>query len=422
MNGLLKASIPENVIIPPGKLLLAFSGGSDSLFLMAVLSVLAPERTEAVYVDHSLRSREELEREIELNRKNAASLGIPLRVVHIPEGFIKSQAKNQGIESAARSERYRILSEIAESEGFDYILTAHHREDQVETVLMRILSSAPFCSYRGILQNDGIIFRPILSVSKKEILSFLLSSGLEWAEDSTNSDTSYLRNHIRHRVLPFISEEARCLISSIAGNVAEFRKRIPNIPYTGNFFLSVERKAFLEAFPFQRDELVYSIFKYSGCNDRVSRKIVADIFSKAQEGKGQMLFSGMSLYFSRDNLRFYPLLDDFAVEYSRKDIKIGRILLKHIVPDPLTICIDEKRLCFPVVLRTAREGDRIELREGERRISDLEKNMRIPYSIVLEDRNGIAVYFARFAGGRDRLAKRFLTPEKGNTALAIEIE
>ena len=154
----------------------------------------------------------------------------------------------------------------------------------------------------------------------------------------------------------------------------------------------------------------------------MSRKIVADIFSKAQEGKGQMLFSGMSLYFSRDNLRFYPLLDDFAVEYSGKDIKIGRILLKHIVPDPLTICIDEKRLCFPVVLRTAREGDRIELREGERRISDLEKNMRIPYSIVLEDRNGIAVYFARFAGGRDRLAKRFLTPEKGNTALAIEIE
>lgn len=184
--------IPDGIRIPDGKLLLAFSGGSDSLFLLSILSLLAPERTEAVYVNHSLRPREELDREIALNKNNAGKLGIPLSVFTIPKGSINSLSteKNCGIEAAARELRYKILLEKARKDGFDWILTAHHREDQAETVLMRILSGSPFTSYQGIARADGMLFRPLLSVAKKDIMAYLEKSGLEWSEDSTNSDTS----------------------------------------------------------------------------------------------------------------------------------------------------------------------------------------------------------------------------------------
>ena len=84
--------------------------------------------------------------------------------------------------------------------------------------------------------------------------------------------------------------------------------------------------------------------------------------------------------------------------------------------------IDEKKLVPPVILRTSREGDEIMLKGGLKKVSELEKDMRVPYSLVLEDRVGIAAFFARFAGGRDRLSSRLLSASPEGTALAIEIE
>ncbi len=425
MNVSLRALIPEGVVLPEGKLLLAFSGGSDSLFLMIVLSLLAKDRTEALYVNHSLRSRDELDREIELNKKNAAILGIPLHIVSVPDGVIRERARARcvGIEAAAREIRYSILHDAAESGGFSYILTAHHREDQVETVLMRMLSSSPFYSYQGILRCDGNVYRPILSVSKMEILSFLHSSGMEWTEDSTNNDDTYLRNRIRHGLLSSVSEEERLLISSIAENVMVFRRRFPAIKCYGRVPVQLRRHDFLSSFPFQRDEAIYRILGSLELSERVSRKTIAEIVSKAQKGEGKMLVSSMAIYFSKDAISFYPLIDDFAVEYKGADMVVGTLSLKHPTePDNLTICLDENLFYPPVVLRTSREGDRIELRDGIRKVSELEKNMRLPYSVVLEDRKGIAVVFSRFLNGRDRLAKRFLASDRKGTALAIEIE
>ena len=152
MKALSSGRIPDGVIIPEGKLLIAFSGGSDSLFLLSVLSEAAGDRTEAVYVNHHLRPETELREEIELNIRNAERLNIPLTIINVPEGEITKLAKEKdcGVEAAAREVRYSILREKADNEHFDWILTAHHREDQAETVLMRILSGSPFTSYQGI--------------------------------------------------------------------------------------------------------------------------------------------------------------------------------------------------------------------------------------------------------------------------------
>ena len=417
--------IPEGLEIPQGKLLLAFSGGSDSLFLALMLSVLAPGRTEALYVDHGLRDRKELDREIALNRKNAALLSIPLEISVIPEGIIKEEALrgNSGIEAVARKERYRILFEKARREGFDHVLTAHHRDDQAETVLMRMLEASPFWSYQGILKEDGLLFRPMLNVAKSTILSVLRSSGLEWSEDSTNADTGYLRNNVRHNLLPLLSEETKDNLCNIAANVASFRRRFPSLkPLHDCWFTSISREDFLNALPFQREEFIYKTMSVKGYSGRISRRIVSAVTELAEKGKGRIEMAGFYFYSSKTLITVFPPLYDFSLTWNGECITSQKLSLCSAVPDDLTLIIDENKLERPVVLRNSREGDRIELKDGWKRVSELEKEQRVPYSLLLEDRRGVVAYFARFLGGRDRLSSRFLGPALKGTALAIRWE
>lgn len=412
MKALSSGQIPEGVIIPDGKLLVAFSGGSDSLFLLSVLSEIAGDRTEAVYVNHNLRPYDELQKEIALNKRNAGMLGIPLSVITVPEGEIERLAdeKNCGMEAAARDIRYRLLREKADSGHFCWILTAHHREDQAETVLMRILSGSPFTSYQGIRREDGIIFRPILSVPKRSILEYLKARNLEYSEDSTNGDTDYLRNDIRHNIMPYISEQERNILFHIAENTEAFRKRFPAIrSINKGFYRILDRHEFISSFPFQREEAVYSVFQAFGDKNRISRSSIDDISRKAGEGKGRMMISSVHFFFNEDEIRIYPAIDDFASLFENNAAYHKNIALEtEINPDELTLRIDTSKLIPPVILRTSREGDRMTLKGGEKRISDLEANFRIPYSLVLEDRSEIKAFFSRFLGGRDRLSADML--------------
>ena len=408
MKALSSGRIPDGVIIPEGKLLVAFSGGSDSLFLLSVLSEAAGDRTEAVYVNHHLRPETELREEIELNIENAELLHIPLTIINIPEGEITKLAKEKdcGVEAAAREVRYRLLREKADNEHFDWILTAHHREDQAETVLMRILSGSPFTSYQGIRREDGKIFRPLLSVPKSEIMDYLQLRKLEYSEDSTNSDTDYLRNDIRHNIMPLISDTERDILSRIAENTEAFRNRIPTIKITDRYFYkTLDRNEFIGAFPFQKEEAVYSVLSSFGEKSRVPRSLIDDICKKAEEGKGRIIISSAVFFFTSDEIRIYPSISDFVTLFENDEARYRNILL-GVTPhhDTLTLRIDTSKLVPPVILRTSREGDRIILKDGERKISDMEKNLRIPYSLVLEDRSGIKAFFSRFLGGRDRLS------------------
>ena len=187
-----------------GSLLVAFSGGSDSL---ALLSLLPRERTRALYVNHHIRTDEELEKEIALNRMNCERLGIPLRIVELERDAVERLSASEGIgtEGAARALRYEALL----SEDADWILTAHHQDDEVETFLMRVLDGSPFWKYEGVRKVDGRIWRPMLNVPKSLIENYLEEAGLEYSYDSTNNDTTYRRNSIRHRLLPLITETER---------------------------------------------------------------------------------------------------------------------------------------------------------------------------------------------------------------------
>ncbi len=116
--------------------------------------------------------------------------------------------KRESMEMAARRVRYQALGEIADKLGPSSMITvAHHYEDQVETILMRILVGTGIEGLGAMRRLQGRIVRPLLSLHRSELRNYLIQHNISWREDSTNADPRWLRNRIRHRILPLLSEE-----------------------------------------------------------------------------------------------------------------------------------------------------------------------------------------------------------------------
>ncbi len=413
-----RPSIPDSVNLPSsGKLLLAFSGGEDSLFLMYVLSVLAPQRTEAVYVNHGLRSEEELSLEMKRNRRNASSLGIPLTVLTVERGEIERRAKsgNIGVEAAAREVRYSLLENYAFSHGLRWILTAHHEDDQAETVLMRMLSHSPFWAWGGVRKTSGRIFRPILHVPKDEIHSTVVSLGLDPSVDSTNSDTRYRRNWIRHNIMPLISPEAKRLLSSIAENAAGIPQERMEFSSSSPVFVSFEREKYLSCLPPVREKTLYSAFSVLGEKERLSRRYLSGIDSMIERGEKRVETKAYIIYVTQSLVKCYSKrIPSFSVPYNGEETEMPYPLsVEEGGGDSLSLSIDEEFLSSCVV-RLAGEGDTIDLVDGKRRISSLLKEWKVPYAVILERDGRTAAFFSSFLGGRDRIAL-FLRERRGRT-------
>lgn len=399
-----------------GSLLVAFSGGSDSL---ALLSLLPRERTKALYVNHHIRTDEELEKEIALNRRNCERLGIPLKVVELDRKAVENLSVSEGIgtEGAARVLRYEAL----QKEDADWILTAHHQDDEVETFLMRVLDGSPFWKYEGVRKVDGRICRPMLNVPKSLIEKYLEEEKLEYSYDSTNSDTSYRRNFIRHNLLPLISESERNHISRIAENLADMRAKRNEISFesVNDRYYRFSRSEYLSSNAAEREELLYAINRALPDHGRLKREELKAIDTCIDSGRKR--YSGtFELREKGDEVRVYPLFPFMLYELDGKSFMTPHFNLQidEGEVDSKTLILDYPSLETPVILRSSLPQDSIELKDGRKNVRDLEKDQGIPYSIVLEDRKGIRAVFMRLYGGRDRLSSSLLGKD-GNSIKLI---
>ncbi len=201
------------------KVLIAFSGGVDSVVLFDLLYKLKDEigfSLTAVHFDHMIRDNSSDDAafvEAYCNKHN-----IP---IYVSQGDAPACAAQEklSLEAAARKLRHVYIRHVAAIVGAHKIAFAHHKNDRAETYLMRMLRGTGGDGLGCMPERDGMIIRPLLCAEKEEIAHYAKINGLPWREDETNSDTAYTRNNIRHNTLPHLKENYNeSIINTLSNN------------------------------------------------------------------------------------------------------------------------------------------------------------------------------------------------------------
>ena len=421
------------------RILAAFSGGCDSLALVALLSkTINKSDIVAVYVNHRLRPEEELEKEVQLNRENCKKLDLELVVSDLGKDAVQSLAKQRGngLEEAARILRYRALEELAEKYNCPFIATAHHLDDQLETVYMRMLRNSPVTSLRGISEKKKTgnltLVRPLLKYPKKLLESYLKSMGLEWSEDSTNSDNSIERNRIRNIELPKYAKEN----PDYAEKILKVRENAVS-ECSGLDFQETDRVKISSLKTLNKAKRMVVLF---GMWEHVMGTLlpqtlierVNDVLDSCCGQEATVSANGAVFSFSQDTLFLTSIKDDCLFENYCQNLDENTVNLNlplnlristNAAADSKTLRIRFSDFNGKTVVRFPREGDRITMAGGTKRLSRVLQDMKIPPALrkrvpVIEDENGICAVFGRIYGGADRLAARFrLEDEQRDCAL-----
>ena len=203
------------------KVVVGVSGGADSVGLLQVLRQFAPEhdlQLHVVHLNHMLRP--EAADDAAFVRRLAGRLNLPVTIGCARVGSIARRLRT-GIEEAGRLARYRLLEQVADRIGAQRIAVGHQAGDQVETVLFNLMRGAGPGGLAGIPPRRGRVVRPLLCASREEIAAYCRTAGLEWRTDASNLSPEFLRNRIRHRLLPLLRKEFNPRIDQAVLRLAE---------------------------------------------------------------------------------------------------------------------------------------------------------------------------------------------------------
>ena len=192
-----------NLIVEGEKVILALSGGIDS---MVLADLLLKTKVQFVAAHCNFRLREEeSDGDEKFVRDFCENKDIQCFVKHFET---EKLAKEQGlsIEMAARDLRYAWFEELRQQLGYDKIAVAHHADDQAETFFINLLRGAGLRGLKGMVPQNGVIIRPLLWASREQIRQYAVESQIVWREDHTNAESVYLRNKIRNQLLPVFDE------------------------------------------------------------------------------------------------------------------------------------------------------------------------------------------------------------------------
>ncbi len=216
------ASLRRHLQSLPQTLVVAFSGGRDSVALLHVLQALQSDfgyELSACHVNHRLSPRSDNWEAFCKVHCDRAGLALAVHRVDVPRG------SSEGLEAAARACRYHVLL----STGANWLALAHHRGDQAETLLFNLLRGAGLRGAAGMpkaraLSERVSLIRPLLTVSRSSIDAYLGQHGLNWVDDESNADTAFSRNFLRHEILPLLSNRFPATEQKLAAASSRFEE------------------------------------------------------------------------------------------------------------------------------------------------------------------------------------------------------
>jgi tRNA(Ile)-lysidine synthase len=371
----LEFSAKHQLFTKSHKLLLATSGGIDSMFLTDLL--LKNEFKFALaHCNFKLRNNES-ENDKKFIEDYAKANNIEFFSVDFETEQFALQNK-LSIQEAARNLRYNWLENIRKTNAFDFILTAHHLDDNIETLLFNLTKGTGIKGIRGMLPKNGKVVRPLLEISKDEIKDYILKNNISYREDSSNALLKYDRNKLRHNVLPILKEINQNLHKTFINHFETFReietmhqtvldyykKRLFEIR-NNNILIPIKKLLTLKA----ANTIAFELFSEFGFNFNQIETLLQT--TQATEIK-QIVSANYRIIKDKKHFIIQALAiqnqDVFVVEKKHKKVDLHNesFLKLHLKPiekhsklieDKNYAFIDAEKLTFPLLLRKWKDGD-----------------------------------------------------------------
>lgn len=252
---ILKLNKKYNLIENSDTIVVGFSGGPDSVFLVEMLKKLQyffNFKIYLVHINHLLRG-EDADSDENFSFEYAKKNNLEIFIKRIP---VKEIAKEVGktLEEVGREERYKFFSEIYEKVGANKIATAHNKDDQIETFLFRLIRGTSLQGLEGIKIKNNNIIRPISEIYKKDILEYLNKNEIQYKIDKTNFENEFTRNSIRLNLIPFIEERYNIKFKDkIFSLIEEIRENNQNNSLNLSNYTDSENRIILEKIKFLSD-------------------------------------------------------------------------------------------------------------------------------------------------------------------------
>jgi tRNA(Ile)-lysidine synthase len=404
---------------PDAGLCLAVSGGLDSVAMLHVARN-SPwgQNLHVGHIHHGLRGADaDADAQFVHHLAEQLNLSCSIRRVDTLE---RAQRDKAGIEAAARALRYEALASIATEHGCRFVATAHTINDQAETVLMRILRGTGIDGLQGIrprriLDHNVTCVRPLLGISRTELLDAATASNWHWREDSSNLDVYFRRNAIRHHVIPVLTEIAG---ATVVRHLAQLAALAHDTSMLASAYLAVlnidttrptlDRHTIQALQPHVQRAVVHRWLQ-SNVQGDVNLGVVNRVIEAAQLQSGCCVDvnADMVVCTNHDVLSVCPrsaiqstdsnsLVIPSPGVYETENIRVIISPEPVLTDSPTSICIDADSVTFPLVYRPWRDGDRLHVLNGPgtQLVSDILTNAHVPTAErratrVLEDAQGI---------------------------------
>lgn len=370
-----------------GKTLLAVSGGADSV-AMGHLFFRSGYRFEVAHLNYGLRG-DESDGDEHFVRKLCKDWGVPMHAAH-PETLIEAQLNAESVQMAARRLRYHHFRQLVNAE-MTTVCTAHQRTDNLEHLFIYLLRNSP-AAWQGIPLWRDNIFRPMMFADAAEIRRWLVSERLDWREDSSNRKTDYLRNKVRHWILPLIQSE----FPDAEKEFADLSRSLSNLRQAENS----RNRVWASGFPTVGDGRMFDnedklslhmYLKNLGMNSTEADKLL-----RASTGSRFYFHGWMAEVrnagiwvgkLSRHEIEETDIASEAELPVC---MQAGMFLLTihlckgsdALIPSEKVWYFDADAILYPLSLRHRRKGERIQPfgMQGSKKISDLLTDAHIPAS------------------------------------------
>lgn len=365
-------------------LVLSISGGVDSMVMLSLLHH-SEYRIAVVHFDHMKRDNSKLEKEL---------VEEYCKINDIPFYYYKLNIKSGNFHNEAHQLRKHYLQEVAKANKTKYILTAHHQDDLLENVLIKLTRGSNLLGYAGMQQiysKDGFTYvKPLLFTSKDELIIYANENSINYLEDESNEEDFYLRNRYRHTIVPIMKQENEQLLKQ----VEKYNKQITSafnyirentIKLIGKT-LEIDLNKYIKHSEALQDDMIAFLLEHYKLE--VSYEIISKIKSLLLSSTPNLEYNLSKNHIfikTYDKAFIMPLSKD---SFRKSTLKEGKNFFKNAViftlstnNHPITeefikLCYNE--LAFPLVLRRRIDGDNLAFSYGHKKLKDFFIDEKVP--------------------------------------------